>query len=204
MYAFHIIFICLVQFQVLLIEARNELGKRKRRPLDRMVLEQDSDYFYIYKDITTLPHLDEWGVFAKYDIPANEIICEYRGQIVYPEHAESHPGENRYFDTYLVPVADATEEDLMEFSIRGNTICSLINDAVLVLGDIDGTTGAPVSPYTHAELDAFEESGEYEALPLVPGFAYNANYTRSALGKIFIVSTKPIPAGTEIFYPYGM
>jgi len=195
---FHVFFVALICLPLLAVGA---FYGKKRRKLDHLILEQDSDYFYLYEDSTTLPFLNEWGVFAKYDIPAGEIICEYRGQIVLPEHQIHFPDETRYFDTYLIEEAGGEEYD---YTIVGNTICSLINDAVHVFSSVDSETGVGTIPYSTAELDAFEESDEFGILPTLPGFAYNANYTRTALGKVFIVSTRMIAAGEEIFYPYGL
>ena len=50
----------------------------------REIQAVDSDYLVIETKPTSLPHADEigLGVFAKYNIPANEIICEYRGIVI--------------------------------------------------------------------------------------------------------------------------
>lgn len=175
--------------------------RKKKSKLDELVFERDSDHFYLKADTTTLPNLNEWGLFARYDIPADQIICEYRGEIVYPEHQDLNPDETRYFTTYLI---EKEGDEPVEFSILGDTLCALINDAVHIFDTVDEETGQNTIPYTAEELDAFEESGNYEAIPTLPGFAYNANFTRSAIGKVFIVSTTFIPAGAEIFFPYGL
>ena len=51
---------------------------------DKTLDATDSDYLFIETRDTSLPHADKigLGVFAKYDIPKDEIICEYRGPII--------------------------------------------------------------------------------------------------------------------------
>ena len=41
------------------------------------------------------------------------------------------------------------------------------------------------------------------SLPPYNGYTHNAMACHTELGKVFIVSTTDIKAGSEIFYPYG-
>ena len=142
----------------------------------------DSDYLYLYMTKSTIPLDVGLGVFAKVDIPAGEIICEYRGPML----------------DFTIPYTDnkkfrsVTREGKV-YSILGRNICSMINDPVFVVG----------SSYSAEQIAAFKASPREDILPLYPGFAYNANYVHTAMGKIFIYSSAFIPAGSEIFFPYG-
>lgn len=111
-----------------------------------------------------------------------EIICEYRGPMI----------------DINVPYADnkkfrAVSREGKQYSILGRNICAMINDPVFVVG----------STYTSEQIVEFKASPREDVLPLYPGLAYNANYIHTAMGKIFVYSTAFIPAGREIFFPYG-
>ena len=46
---------------------------------DNTISGINSDYYRVYTDTSSLGRAVGNGVFAKSDIPANTIICEYRG-----------------------------------------------------------------------------------------------------------------------------
>jgi hypothetical protein len=85
----------------------------------------------------------------------------------------------------------------MNWTIIGDSICSLINDAAKVTSDTDESG----SPYTSAQLDEFESLAAIDCIPTHHGYRYNARSWSK--GKVFIVASVDIPAGSEIFYPYG-
>ncbi len=82
---------------------------------------------------------------------------------------------------------------VLNLKIIGDCICALINDSAMILHN----------NYTKKDLDYFEYSDYRDLIPTYPGFTYNAYYTESKVGKIFIVSTRHILKGEEIFYAYG-
>ncbi len=142
----------------------------------------DSDYLALYQKQSSLPIDIGYGVFAKVDIPAGEIICEYRGPTI---DATTPHYSNKKFRTRVLQNP--------EQNIIGDTICSMINDCVLISG----------ANYTMDDVETFKACDREDCIPTYPGFAYNAGYTHTALGKVFIYAKTPIPADTEIFFPYG-
>jgi len=163
---------------------------------DHLTVEENSDYIFLYTDASTLPHLsEELGVFAKTDIPRGEIICEHRGKIVRPEFLLDNP-DAETFTTYLP--SDGTEA-----LIVGNEVCAYINDAAHIVDGIDAD-GKVRTPYSTEYLVAVSAEEEFYALPPTPGFAYNAKFHRTQMGKVFILSTHDIKAGEEIFFSYGV
>ena len=144
----------------------------------------DSDFLFLEIRQSSLP-IDNigLGVFAKTDIAANEILCEYRGAVI----SASVSYKSKYvFQTYT--------SDGQAISIipdMNKPICAYINDCVNTLS----------GEYTPEELLALEQAGG--DFPNYPGFAHNAHPTMSAMGKVFITSTTVIKANSEIFYAYG-
>ena len=142
----------------------------------------DSDYLFLDVRPSTLP-IDEvgLGVFSKFDIPVNEILCEYRGPII--------PESTNYRNDKKFGV-DFNGEKL---SIVGEGLCSKVNDCVNIIN----------YNYTKAELELILANPDKVKLPLYSGFKYNAAALRSKMGKIYVVSTDFIPADSEIFFEYG-
>lgn len=161
-----------------------------------LIVEEDSDYLFLYTGASTLPYLEnEWGVFAKFDIPKGEIICEHRGKVVRAQYLLNHIGLEPFI-TYL--------NDGSEVSIVGNEVCAFINDAAYIIQSIDAD-GKVQIPYTTEQLVAFSTSEDYDhALPVTPGYAYNSMYHRTRMGKVIIMAITDIRAGDEIFFPYGL
>ena len=142
----------------------------------------DSDYLYLYMTKSSIPIDVGLGVFAKVDIPAGEIICEYRGPMIDFDIPYSSDKKFR-----------AGTREGRTYSILGNTICAMINDPVWVVN----------KTYTPEEIESFKNATTEDIIPLYPGLTYNANYVATAMGKIFIYATAFIPANAEIFFPYG-
>ena len=147
----------------------------------------DSDYFLIYQKPSTLPFENiGFGVFAKHNIPAKSIICEHRGFIIYAEDINKFPGNDKSHDM--------NGPDGVKYKNLGNNICAYINDC----------TAALYRPYTVEEWHAVNNSDYHPGVPCIDNFAYNAEpLYHGPGGKIFILSTREILAGEEIFYPYG-
>jgi hypothetical protein len=146
------------------------------------LIASDSDFFFLYMAQSTLPVPGiGTGVFAKLDIPAGELICEYRGQIGEPS-----------FDPYSDKLVSIRVEGNL-LSISGNTICAYINDCAWIYNN----------SFTVADIDYFMRLQKEDSIPTYPGFEYNAIGIATKMGKIFIQSTKDIKAGSEICYPYG-
>jgi hypothetical protein len=123
------------------------------------------------------------GVFAKMDIPAQEILCEYRGAII--------SADIRYESDYLYSSKTSTNELISIVPDMDKPICAFINDCVV----------AAVDAYTDAELDAIETN--QAELKVHPGFSHNSAALITKMGKVFVVSSEDIPKGQEIFFAYG-
>lgn len=148
------------------------------------ILAVDSDFLYMEIKKSTLPFQSVgMGVFAKIDIPANEILCEYRGAVI--------PVDVQFRSDYTFSATTITGDRINIIPDMDKPICAYINDCSLILGH----------NYTIAELDAMEANNS--PLPTYPGFSQNAAPIFTAMGKVFIASTTSIRAGQEIFYPYG-
>jgi hypothetical protein len=169
-----------------------------------LIVQENSDYLFLYTDMSTLPFLEsQWGVFARMDIPQGEIICEHRGKVVREGYVDQNPGLEP-FTTYLPGADPDAGPDAGEpVSIVGYEVCAYINDAAHIIESIDAD-GRVRSPYSVNELRALAEADKYDSLPPTPGFAYNAMFNRTRMGKVFIYATEDIRAGQEIFYPYGL
>ncbi len=156
----------------------------------------ESDYLFLREGPSTLPlpgGAAGRGVFAKFDIPAEQVICEYRGLVLDSKFGAllPPPAHSKSFST--------TTPDGRMWTILGDSICSRINDAANVVA----SSNASEALYTAEQLDAFEQRPFIDSIPTYPGYRYNARSLPSAAGKIFIVSLEHIPAGSEIFYAYG-
>lgn len=142
----------------------------------------ESDFLFLYMNASSLPGVEGYGVFAKYDIPPDEIICEYRGSAI----------ENTIYvkDVKIF----ATKVNGQVYRVIGDTICSYINDCAHVYG----------SNYTFEEIAAMysAEAGE-DSIPTFEGYEYNAVSEHTKMGKVLIKSVRPIKAGEEICFSYG-
>ena len=146
----------------------------------------DSDYFMIDKRPSTLPFENIGsGVFAKFNIPINSIICEHRGFIIFAKDINKFPENDK--------AHDMTGPDGIEYKNLGDNICAYINDC----------TAALYRSYTVEEWVALNNSDYRPGVPCIDEFSYNALALNVWGGKIFVVSTREILAGEEIFYPYG-
>ena len=155
-------------------------------------IELDSDLLQIYIANSTLPGLfPGLGVFAKYDMIENEILCELRGVAVAFE-LRDHIHSDKLFIT--------STTDRVKWALRVDSLCGYANDAAYVL---DIVNGVKVPPYTLKEIEEFESSEYRDSIPTYPGFEYNAKYIQQLNGKIFIVATRNINKDEEIFYSYG-
>ena len=153
----------------------------------------DSDYLFLSVQQSTLPiHTAGEGVFAKLDLEANDIICEYRGVAIDPVF-EQHFVSDKFFN---VRTNDGTDWRLI-----GQSVCSKINDAAAIL--TYNSSGLLSVPYTFEDIQRFDDMNIVEAIPTFPGYEYNARSFAQGNGKIFVVATKNIRKGEEIFYAYG-
>jgi hypothetical protein len=156
----------------------------------------DSDLLMLYIDQTSLPYVSIGkGVFAKYDIPEDEILCEYRGMVIGHEYRLKQ-------GIMLDKVMRVPGPDGVDLFMVGDGVCATINDSarITVLDEY----GNHVVPYSDEELDWFEASTDVNCIPTHPGYSYNAWYDiRKATGKVFVRSLVNISAGSEIFAPYG-
>ena len=152
------------------------------RPFGDLIPALDSDYLYLYTAPSTLPIPNIGvGVFARYNIPPNTILCEYRGPVI--------AAEITYRSDKIFEVAGL---DGMGYKIIGTNICAYINDCAMITHN-----------YSRAELDNIFIHPDYDAIPTYPSTSYNARFEQSFRGKIFIVSTREIAEGEEVFYSYG-
>ena len=147
----------------------------------------DSDYVFLDIRETTLPLPQSaglrQGVFAKTDIPASEILCEYRGAVI--------TASIEFKSDYSFTTADINGERITVIPHSNKAICSFINDGAHIIG----------ANYKEADLAAIE-AGTLK-ISTYPGAEYNTRALATKMGKIFIVSSKFIPAGAELFFSYG-
>lgn len=145
----------------------------------------DSDFLFMKIEPSSLPFEGAgMGVFAKVEIAANEILCEYRGATI--------PEEQAFNSNYLYSSKKITGEGFHIVPDMNKPICAIINDCALIVGN----------NYTNEELEAYE-ANDTLIMPTYPGYAYNARPMFTLMGKVFIISNEIIPAGAEIFYSYG-
>ena len=145
----------------------------------------DSDFLFMRIAKSTLPFEGAGvGVFAKVDILAGEILCEYRGATI--------PNDIPFESNYIYSSKKATGEGFHIVPDMKKPICAMVNDCVLITGN----------NYTKEELDEFEND-ENKEMPTYPGFTHNASPFYTAMGKVFVMSKTNISAGEEIFYKYG-
>ena len=144
------------------------------------ILAIDSDYLYLDIRPTSLPYPVGNGIFAKYDIPSNEVQCELRGPVI---TTDASINSDKLFTTTFnqIPV-----------NIVVNTVCTYMNDCADILGRI----------YSRNEIELLKNTRSYY-LPTYPGYSYNAAALITKLGKVFIMSQTEIKAGDEIFFAYG-
>jgi hypothetical protein len=146
-----------------------------------LIPAMDSDYLFLDVKPSLLPFSEIGnGVFAMNDIPAGEILCEYRGPIIDDEIPFP---SNKMYNIF---------HDGKKKKILGDTICSLINDCAAIYG----------AKYSVEDIKRLKES-EDDEMPPYDGYRYNAKGMVTTAGKVFIVSTEFIKAGSEIYYSYG-
>jgi len=152
----------------------------------------DSDFMFLKIKTTTLPlpaGSSSLGVFATADIPENELICEHRGAVI--------PADIEYESDYIFGTVDSQGNGINiipQFSELGSTnmpICSYINDCVKILGET----------FSSEDVSAIENGTK--AFTLYPGTTYNVRPLVTKMGKVVVVSSRKITAGTELFYEYG-
>lgn len=173
--------LCLVAVSVAQ-EADVVVGQRTK---DGAIIAVDSDFAFMETKPNSLPPEANagLGVFVKVTVPASEILCEYRGAIV--------STNVQYESDHIYNAKTSTNEIIQIIPDMERPICSYINDCVVATPD----------GYTDSEVDAIER-GEMK-LKVYPGYSHNAQALVTKMGKVFIISTKEIPAGTEVFYEYG-
>ena len=139
------------------------------------MIEVDSDYLVLELKPSNIPGAG-LGVFAKVDIPAGIILCEYRGSIIFRDKIDIAKFNNRCLNLNN------------ELTIVGsNCIASFINDAI----DLKKI-------YTKDEIKKINEDN---CFPLLK--EYNCCF-QNTLYKSFIVSIKDIKEGEELFCSYGI
>jgi len=154
----------------------------------------ESDFIALFIENTSLPHASIGkGVFAKVDLPADEIVCEYRGMAV------KHEARLKIASDKFMQATGPRGEDIF---LLGDCICALINDSARIT--VKDGTGRFVVPYSDDELTAFEKSPYLDSIPVHPGFSYNVKYDRgNGTGKVFVKTLVNISAGSELFAAYG-
>jgi hypothetical protein len=151
---------------------------------DGAIVAVDSDFIFMEIKPSTLPiEKAGMGVFSKIDIPAQEILCEYRGAII---SADIH-----YDSDYTYSSKSSTNELISIIPDMDKPICAFINDCVV----------ASTDAYTDTELDEIENN--QRQMKIHPGFAHNSAALITKMGKVFIVSSQDIAKGQEIFFAYG-
>lgn len=151
---------------------------------------KSSEYISLYEAPSLLPVANIGvGLFAKYDIPAGTMICEYRGDktYFYPTEIQSDK-----FSGLL------NSRNRQWISI-GVCPCACSNDAAHVVGRTYSR-----KEYSNILEDQFV--GILTSMPTMPGFSYNSlrgtMYEDNV--KSFIIAIKNISAGAEILNHFGI
>lgn len=143
-----------------------------------------SDDLYMEKRSSLLPIGNVgMGVFAKFNIINNTIICEYRGPIILEE----------YFPIFINndKLLDIQNSNGKEYKIVGNNVCAYINDC----------TSALNRSYTIQDIEMIN-NGSIE-MNCFDNYNYNSKYIITREGKAFVIAIKDINEGEEIFSSYG-
>jgi hypothetical protein len=152
--------------------------------ISKRIIYNNSDLLNIFVDLSSLPiEPSGLGVFAKIDIPPDEIICEYTGAVI--------DAKTITYDDILSEKVAYTDYQGSEFGIDGNNVCAIINDCAWVVG----------SSYSKQDIDRIKIIKE---IPCYPGYKYNAKVYKTKIGKVFIKSAVFIPKDSEIFWSYGL
>ena len=143
----------------------------------------DSDYLVLNKKQSTINHIGD-GVFTKTLLKKDSIICEYRGPIINEKDISKFLDNDKIFTIH--------GPDRLTYHILGENICAYINDCTTIMKTIvryDQISLIDDNIYKQCYTDY-----EYNATPV----------THESTGKLFIVATRDIQPGEEIFYPYGL
>lgn len=145
----------------------------------------DSEFLYLEIKQSLLPVENAgWGVFAKIDIPALEILCEYRGAII-PAHVP-------YSSAYAYTLRASGGENIVIIPDSNKPVCAYINDCV------------DISNHTYTEQELLEIEQGTRPFPVHTGYRHNAHPVNTFMGKAFILSSTLIKANTEICLSYGV
>ena len=98
----------------------------------------DSDYFLLNTAPSSIPAIQGLGVFAKTNIPAEQIVCEYRGAILSREEGIKVASDKSVFMEFRDK----------KYVLVGEGICAMINDC----RDVQRPPAVPVVLITTAEL----------------------------------------------------
>jgi hypothetical protein len=141
-----------------------------------------SDYLYLHTAPSTLSE-DIMGVFATAEIQPKRFLCEYRGVIVPEGTAIDSKKMN-----FPISTPDGRHLRLIESS-EEHSVCAHINDCAFIEEN-----------YTDEDIAMLERNEA--VLPTMAGYSYNAIVQKEG-AKVFIMSTRKIAKGEEIFYSYG-
>ncbi len=152
-----------------------------------VVMHNHSDLIHLYYDSSALP-IDPSGigVFARVDIPIDELICEFRGEVIDIDSLTDADITN-----LSNKVIYSERYDGMSFAVDANNICAYVNDCASIVG----------STYSRKDLKEFKI---HNNIPPYFGYSYNAKTYKTKLGKIFLKSISHIKRNSEIYFPYGM
>jgi hypothetical protein len=149
-----------------------------------IVAAVDSDFLFLEMKQSSLPVANAGlGVFSKVDIEKDQILCEYRGAVI--------PNNVPYKSNYVYGSTMIDGSNILIVPDMDKPICAFINDCVNALDNV----------YQPEELYMYNQT--MKNLPNYSGFEHNAVALSTSMGKILIVSSLAIPAGSEIFYSYG-
>jgi len=150
----------------------------------------NSELLLLYAAPSTLGGDVGRGLFARVDIPAGTILCEYRGLVM----DASDPSVSEY--SFSIASAEIGQKVITAIPsvdsdrfMQRYSLAMYINDCVSLHDN-----------YTENDIDNIL-SGEME-LPLLHGCSYNAVPQREG-SKVFAVATVDIKRGEEIFFSYS-
>ena len=153
-----------------------------------IVEQEDSDYFFLEVKKSLIEGAGD-GVFLRkdaIDLPANYILCEYRGRIIRNDNI------NNILDIdnkYLISISQKYHID----ANNSKCVASMINDCI----DFKKSFKMYKKAIKNKKLKNIHE------YPLIAGKKYNTNFTLIH-NKMFVLSTDNIKQGDELYCGYGV
>lgn len=161
----------------------------------------DSDYLLLEERPSLVPGAGQ-GVFAKFNMKAGDMICEYRGPVIKKYNKEGE--EVKVDSSYVWFITDPEGDDAY---IMGSNICAKINDCLHILNN-NAILNKDFLDRWEALYDRYGprlEDGRMwlpEGLQCVPETGHNVKVVEMG-SKVFLLAARDIVEGEELFVFYG-